>query len=76
MYDDEPGWKLYMKAMKCFYKKNPINIDIAGSIESISKITPDVLYKCYNTFYNPSNMIMVVCGDFQPEELLEEIKKR
>ena len=76
MYDDEPGWQLYMNAMKCLYKNNPINIDIAGSIESISKITPDVLYKCYNTFYNPSNMIMVVCGDFQPEELLEEIKKR
>ena len=37
---------------------------------------PDVLYKCYNTFYNPSNMTMVVCGNFIPEELLEEIKKR
>ncbi len=76
MYDDEPGWKLYMNAMDCMYKDNPIKIDIAGSVESISKITPDVLYKCYNTFYNPSNMIMVVCGDFNPEEILEEIKKR
>lgn len=76
MYDDEPSWKLYMNAMDCMYKENPIKIDIAGSIESISKITPDVLYKCYDTFYNPSNMIMVVCGDFKPEELLEEIKKR
>ena len=76
MYDDEPSWRLYMNAMDCMYKQNPIKIDIAGSIESISKITPDVLYKCYNTFYNPSNMIMAVCGDFNPEELLEEIKKR
>ena len=76
MYDDEPGWRLYMNAMDCMYKNNPIKLDIAGSVESISKITPDVLYKCYNTFYNPSNMIMVVCGDFKPEELLEEIKKR
>ncbi len=76
MYDDEPSWRLYMNAMDCMYKENPIKIDIAGSIESISKITPDVLYKCYNTFYNPSNMIMAVCGDFKPEELLKEIKKR
>lgn len=76
MYDDEPGWKLYMNAMECMYKNNPINIDIAGSVESISKITPDVLYKCYNTFYNPSNMIMVICGDFEPERILEEVKKR
>ena len=76
MYDDEPGWRLYMNAMDCMYKNNPIKLDIAGSVESISKITPDVLYKCYNTFYNPSNMVMVVCGNFNPEELLEEIKKR
>lgn len=76
MYDDDPGWRLYMNAMDCMYKENPIKIDIAGTVESISKITPDVLYKCYNTFYNPSNMVMVICGDFIPEELLEEIKKR
>lgn len=76
MYDDDPGWQLYMNAMDCMYKENPIKIDIAGTVESISKITPDVLYKCYNTFYNPSNMVMVVCGDFEPEQLLEEIKKR
>lgn len=76
MYDDDPGWRLYIGAMNCLYKENPIKIDIAGSIESISKITPDVLYKCYNTFYHPSNMTMVACGDFEPEKLLEEIKKR
>ena len=76
MYDDDPGWKLYMNAMDCLYEKNPIKVDIAGTIESISKITPDVLYKCYNTFYHPSNMIMVLCGDFEPEKLLQEIKKR
>ena len=76
MYDDEPNWRLYMNAMECMYKENPIKIDIAGSVESISKITPDVLYKCYNTFYNPSNMVMVVCGNFKPENIIEEIKNR
>ena len=76
MYDDDPGWRLYINAMDCLYKENPIKIDIAGTVESISKITPDVLYKCYNTFYHPSNMVLVACGDFEPERILEEIKKR
>lgn len=74
MYDDDPGWQLYMNVLDCMYKQNPIKIDIAGTVESISKITPDVLYKCYNTFYHPSNMVMVICGDFEPEKLLEKIK--
>ena len=76
MYDDDPGFQLYLNTMDCLYHKNAVKLDIAGTIESISKIDPDVLYKCYNTFYHPSNMTLVVCGDFKPEELLEELKKR
>ena len=76
MYEDDPEWQVYMNAMKLMYKVNPINIDIAGSIESISKIDKEVLYKAYHNFYDLSNMLLVVCGDFKPEEILEEVKKR
>ena len=76
MYDDHPFWQVYMNALRCLYKNHPINIDIAGTVEEINKINKDILYTCYNTFYTPSNMLMVVSGDFVPEELLEEIKKR
>lgn len=75
-YDDEPGWKLYVNTMDCLYTQNPIKRDIAGTVDSISKITKETLYSCYNTFYHPSNMIMCVSGDFEPEKILEEIKKR
>ena len=76
MYDDDPSWQLYMNALDCMYNANAIKIDIAGTVESISKIDKDVLYKCYNTFYHPSNMVLVVCGNFNPEEMLQEIKNR
>jgi predicted Zn-dependent peptidase len=76
MYDDHPFWQVYMNAMECLYKNHPIKIDIAGTVESINKIDKETLYTCYNTFYTLSNMIMVVSGDFVPEELLKEIKKR
>ena len=76
MYDDYPDWQVYLNAMKAMYHKNPIKIDITGTIETISHIDKDILYKCYKTFYNPSNMALVVCGDFNPEEIIEEIKKR
>ena len=76
MYDDYPEWKVYINALKCLYKNNPVRIDIAGSIDSISGINKEMLYNCYNTFYTPSNMLMVITGDFEPEKLIEEIKKR
>ena len=76
MYDDYPEWRVYLNAMQAMYHNNPVKIDIVGTIESISKIDKDILYKCYNTFYNPSNMTLVISGDFEPENLLEEVKKR
>lgn len=76
MYDDYPDWRVYLNTMQAMYHNNPIKIDITGTIDTIGKIDKEILYKCYNTFYNPSNMALVVCGDFEPNEILEQIKKR
>ena len=76
MYDDYPDWKVYLNALKIMYHKNPIKIDVAGTVETISNIDKEILYKCYKTFYHPSNMIMVIVGDFEPEKIFEEVKKR
>ncbi len=76
MYDDDPAWAMYMNALKLMYYNNPIRIDIAGTKESIAKIDEKMLYTIYNNFYVPDNMAIVVCGDFEVNKLLEEIKKR
>ena len=74
MYDDYPEWALYMNAMKAMYKNNEINIDVAGTQETIAEIDKEKLYKIYNSFYVPGNMIMVLAGDYDPEETIEKIK--
>lgn len=76
MYDDYPDWRVYYNSLEAMYHNNPVKLDTAGTIESISKIDKDVLYRCYQTFYHPSNMVLVVCGDFEPEKMIEEVKKR
>ena len=76
MYDDYPAWKVYLNALEAMYHSHPVRLDITGTIETISHIDKDILYKCYNTFYNPSNMCLVVCGDFEPKEILQQIENR
>ena len=76
MYEDYPEWDLYMNAMKLMYKNCPINIDIAGTKESIAQIDKEKLYLIYNNFYTPENMCIVFSGDIKENEILEEIKKR
>lgn len=75
MYLDNPGWRVTFNLLEAFYKKHPVKKDIAGSIESISKITRDTLYKCYETFYHPSNMLITVVGDVDKEEVFEQVEK-
>ena len=66
MYEDHPGARLNKELMKALYKKNKVRIDVAGTVESIGKINADILYKCYNTFYNLNNMTLAVCGNVDP----------
>ncbi|SET39740.1 Predicted Zn-dependent peptidase [Salinibacillus kushneri] len=75
MYDDQPDWRLFFGMIGSMYENHPVKIDIAGTVDSIQKITKDDLYTCYETFYHPSNMILFVTGKFEPEEMMKKIKE-
>ena len=75
MGDDDPDWKLLFNFLKAMYHNNPVRLEIAGSVESIAEIDADVLYKCYNTFYNLSNMSLVIVGDIDPDKAMEVIER-
>lgn len=75
MYDDNAPWRVFFNFLGLLYQSNPVKLDIAGTCESIAKINHELLYKCYNTFYNLSNMTLFVTGDFDPEKILGVIEK-
>lgn len=75
MYEDMPTWTLMNNARRAMYKNNNVRISIAGSVESIYRITPDELYDCYNTFYNPANMKLVIVGDIDIDEMLKAVEE-
>ncbi|SFJ24462.1 EF-P 5-aminopentanol modification-associated protein YfmH [Thermoflavimicrobium dichotomicum] len=75
MYDDNPDWRVYFGLIEAMYQKHPVKIDIAGTVESISKITKEMLYTCYHTFYHPSNMLLFVVGSVDPEKIMALVKE-
>ncbi len=75
MYDDDPQWRVFFNMLTALYQENPVKRDIAGTVESISHITPELLYKCTNTFYNPSNMYLVLVGDIDENKIEEYIDR-
>jgi len=70
MVNDRPGWRVYENLMSSLYRTHPVKDSIIGTVETISEITRDVLFKCYNTFYVPSNMTLCVAGDVSAEEVI------
>ena len=69
MIEDDPNWKCYMNLMKALFQHHPIRESVAGSVESISKITADTLYACHKAFYDPANMVLCVAGPVEPEHI-------
>ncbi|WP_163579952.1 EF-P 5-aminopentanol modification-associated protein YfmH [Gracilibacillus saliphilus] len=74
MYDDQPDWRAFFGTIKSLYHHHPVQIDIAGTVESIHNITKDDLYTCYHTFYHPNNMVLCIAGNVDPEETMAFIK--
>ncbi|WP_105979657.1 EF-P 5-aminopentanol modification-associated protein YfmH [Staphylococcus simulans] len=74
MYQEQPGYKLMFNTLRAMYKQHPVKVDIAGSVESIYEITKDDLYLCYETFYHPSNMVMFVVGNVDPERIHDLVR--
>lgn len=75
MYEDDPEWRVFFNTLTAMYHHNPVKIDIAGTVESISHITPELLYRCYHTFYNPANMILVLVGDVDIKKAMTYVDK-
>ena len=74
MYLDIPDYRLENRLRENLYQKHPRRIDIGGTIEDVERITKEDLYTCYNSFYLPNNMFIIVSGNFNVEEALDIIK--
>ena len=69
MIEDNPDWQIYSRLLRALYRTHTARTSIAGTVESISRITAETLYDCHKAFYTPSNMILTVVGNVDPGEV-------
>lgn len=74
MYLDDPYTKIAYKLYENLLKNHPLKDPVIGSCESVDKVTKEDLYKCYNTFYQPSNMYLIVTGNVSYEQVIDIVK--
>lgn len=75
MYKDAPDWEVMFNCLRTMYHNLPVRIDIAGTQESIAEITAEMLYGCYDNFYNLHNMVLAVAGNVSTDEVIEVADK-
>ncbi len=73
MYEDNPDWRIFFDLLQSLYHRHPVREDIAGTVESIALITPELLYQCYRRFYHPGNMALFVVGDLDPDRVRRQV---
>ena len=76
MGEDNPDRVVLFNLLQAMYHRHPVRIDIAGTVESISHITADLLYRCYRRYYNLHNMVLIVAGKIDPHQVLEAADKQ
>lgn len=75
MYDNNPNTELVWGMNSNIFVKDKRKNLISGTVGDIKKITLEDIEVCYNTFYHPSNMFIVITGNFNPEEALAIISE-
>ena len=75
MYDDDPDWRCYFGSIQNLYQNHPVKIDIAGTVDTVREIDKETLEKCYHTFYHPSNMMLFVVGNIDPQKTMTLIRE-
>ena len=75
MHTDSPESRVFENLMRAMYRDFPIHLPILGTSESIREITPEILTLCHRAFYDPSNMVLSIVGDVDPEQVLTLVQQ-
>lgn len=75
MTKDDPNRLFYETIYKNLFNDIPYDNTVIGTRKDIKSITKEELYKCYNTFYNPSNMVLFVVSNKNPKDVFNIVKK-
>lgn len=76
MISDNPFSKLNDTSLYNSFNIHPIKNSIGGKVSDIEKITKEMLYDVYDSFYTPSNMFIVITGNVDPDDVVEIIKNK
>lgn len=74
MYDDMPDNTIFERTIYNLFNTNPVKYPVGGYASDVKNITKEDLYNCYNAFYNPKNMFLIITGNVDYKEAFEIVR--
>lgn len=74
MINDDPSRKVWDHFTELLYGDQPAGWDVAGTAETVTKMSQEDLVKYHKEHYVADSTVVVVAGDFNKDEVVEKIK--
>ena len=71
---DNPNRKFYSTIMKNLFTSGLYDNTVIGTMDDIKSITKEDLYRCYNSFYHPSNMALIIVTNEDEKEIMDLVR--
>jgi predicted Zn-dependent peptidase len=75
LYQDNPGAQVESNLEKTMWPNSPLGWEILGTKESIMGMTRQQIFEYKQKYYQPSNIILGISGNFNEKVALEKIQK-
>ncbi|GAC1412069.1 MAG: pitrilysin family protein [Candidatus Doudnabacteria bacterium] len=75
LYQDNPGAQVEANLEKTMWPGSPLGWEILGTKESIKKMTRQEIFAYKEKYYQPSNIVLGISGNFDTDKALDKIKK-
>lgn len=76
MYKDDPGMTIVNGTLKNLFVNDERKYLVGGTVKDVKSIKLEDVITCYNAYYNPENMFLVVTGNFNVNEALAIVSEK
>ncbi len=62
MYEDNPFWVVYERALEAYFQDHPLGCRVLGTNESVSALTREQMSHYFKERYSPANTVLAAAG--------------
>jgi len=73
--ENSPSETVYENLNNMLYTTHPYKRKVIGTNKVIESITREEILDFYNKYYNPSNMVTVIVGDINSDDVIAKVKE-